>query len=267
MKIQQIRNATLKITYGGTTFLVDPWLCGKGELGSFAQIPGQPYVIPDPVKMQISMPLYDLPMDRDAVLSGVDFYIVTHIHPDHIDIAPDGTVGKYLDKQVPVLVQNAQDARVLEKSGFRDVRILSAEGLELGRVKVTHRAARHGTIIPCGEAMGVLFQAAGEETLYVAGDTVWYPEVENTLKTFCPGVIALNCCAAEIVQNGRLIMGDEDVACVAQTAPKARLVLTHLDNVAHASLTRYTLRGRLAARGVESYFMPADGETLEFPAR
>lgn len=30
MKIQQIRNATLKITYGDTVFLLDPWLQDKG---------------------------------------------------------------------------------------------------------------------------------------------------------------------------------------------------------------------------------------------
>lgn len=137
--------------------------------------------------------------------------------------------------------------------------------MTLGQVKLTHRPVRHGTIVPCGNAMGVLFQAQGEETLYVAGDTIWYPEVENTLKAFRPRVIALNACAAETVENGRLIMGDEDVACVAKTAPEAKLVLTHLDNVAHVFLTRYTLRGRLAARGVDGYFMPADGETLQFP--
>ena len=30
MIIQQIRNATLKIMYGGITFLVDPWLQDQG---------------------------------------------------------------------------------------------------------------------------------------------------------------------------------------------------------------------------------------------
>ena len=31
MKIQQIRNATLKLSYGGKVFLIDPWLAAKGE--------------------------------------------------------------------------------------------------------------------------------------------------------------------------------------------------------------------------------------------
>ena len=101
MDIQQIRNATLKIVYQGKTFLIDP--C------SFGDIPGKPYMIPDPVKMEIAMPIYGLPRTPQEILNGVDYYIVTHIHPDHVDIAADGTVGQPLDKSIPVFVQNEQD--------------------------------------------------------------------------------------------------------------------------------------------------------------
>ena len=110
MNIQQIRNATLKITYHSKTFLLDPWLCGKGETGSFSDIPGQPFIIPDPVKMQIAMPIFPLPMDVRDVLDGVDYYVVTHLHPDHIDIVADGTVGAPLDRSVPVFTQHEGDA-------------------------------------------------------------------------------------------------------------------------------------------------------------
>lgn len=70
MDIQQIRNATLKIVYQGKTFLIDPWLCGKGSLGSFGDIPGKPYMIPDPVKMEIAMPIYGLPRTPHEILNG-----------------------------------------------------------------------------------------------------------------------------------------------------------------------------------------------------
>ena len=131
MDIQQIRNATLKIVYQGKTFLIDPWLCGKGSLGSFGDIPGKPYMIPDPVKMEIAMPIYGLPRTPQEILNGVDYYIVTHIHPDHVDIAADGTVGQPLDKSIPVFVQNEQDAAIFEKSGFQDVQVLSKSPLTL----------------------------------------------------------------------------------------------------------------------------------------
>ena len=73
----------------------------------------------------------------------------------------------------------------------------------------------------------------------------------------------LNACAAEIVGYGRLIMNDEDVEAVAQTAKNAKIVISHMDTVAHASITRYAMRGLLAKRGVV-YLMPEDGETLAF---
>jgi hypothetical protein len=35
VELQQVRNATVKITYGGTTFLIDPMLAKKGTYPGF----------------------------------------------------------------------------------------------------------------------------------------------------------------------------------------------------------------------------------------
>ena len=66
MKIQQIRNATLKVTYAGATFLIDPWLAGRWEMGCFADIPGAPFTVPDPAKCHIPMPICPLPLPESA---------------------------------------------------------------------------------------------------------------------------------------------------------------------------------------------------------
>ncbi len=261
MKIQQIRNATLKLTYGGKVFLVDPWLIGAMKFGRFVDIPGKPFSTPDPVREQIPMPICDLPASVEEILRGVDYYVVTHIHPDHVDMAPDGTVGKPLDKNVPLFVQNSEDAAAFKRSGFGNVEVLGEN--VLGAIKLTKTPARHGTIKPCGEACGLIFQADGEKTLYLAGDTVWFGGVQDSLTTFRPDVVIVNACAAELVDYGRLIMNDEDIDCIAQTLPTAQIVVSHMDNVAHATITRHEMRGLLARRGVD-YLMPADGETLEF---
>ena len=263
MKITQIRNATNRIEYAGKVFLIDPWLAPKHQF-CFVDIPGMPFHVPDPVKENLPMPFYDLPMPVEEVLKGVDCYLVTHIHPDHIDLAPDGTVGAPLDKKTPVICQNESDAAVFRKSGFRDVTVLPMDGMSFGEAKLISVPARHGTVVPCGDAIGVIFESGKEKTFYLAGDTVWYPEVAQTLKTYRPEVIALNCCAAETVENGRLIMNDEDVECVAKSALQARLYLTHFDNVAHASITRHIMRGRLMERSVTNYDMPEDGQSVEY---
>ena len=264
MKITQIRNATNRLEYAGTTFLIDPWLAPKHTL-SFVDIPGMPYHIPDPVKENQPMPFYDLPMPVEQILADVDAIIVTHLHPDHIDISPvDGTVGAPLDKSLPIFCQNEEDATVLKKSEFSQVTVLPMTGLMVGDVKITKIAAQHGTYKGCGEAMGVIFSAETEKTFYLAGDTIWYHEVQKAIDRFKPEVIALNCCAAETKENGRLIMGDEDVWNVSLAAPEARLYLTHMDNVAHASITRFMMYGKLASYGVSNYDMPEDGESIVY---
>ena len=123
MKLTQIRNATIRMIYAGNVFLIDPWLAPKHQL-SFVDIPERPFHVPDPVKENIPMPFYGLPMDTEQILSGIDYYIVTHLHPDHIDIAKDGTVGGPLNKQTPVICQSTEDAKILQYSGFSEVIVL-----------------------------------------------------------------------------------------------------------------------------------------------
>jgi len=262
MKIKQIRNATLKIEYGGKNFLIDAWLIEKQKFGRFIDIPGTPFHTSDPVKMQIPMPICGLPESVEEILSGVDFYILTHIHPDHIDLNfADGTVGAPLDKNTKIFAQDSNDAEVLKKSGFKSIEILAEN--KIGEIKLTKTPARHGTIIPMGDACGVIFQAPNEKTLYLVGDSIFYDGVQKTLEKFKPDVVILNTCAAEFVDNGRLIMNDEDVLSVSKVVPNAQIIISHMDNVAHATITRHEMRGLLARRNVK-YFMPNDGETLEF---
>ena len=265
MQIRQIRNATIKIHYGGKIFLVDPWLAPKDGFGCFARLPESiPFKTPDSQKTFISMPICPLPTTVDEILADVDYYIVTHIHPDHIDMEMDGTVGNMLNKETPVLVQNDEDAQVFVRSGFKDVRILPQSGLSIGEITVTNVPARHGVTIPCGSAMGFMMEGE-EKTLYLAGDTVWYEQVEENLRRFQPDVIILNACAAELVDFGRLIMDAEDVAQVITHAPEADIIISHMDNVAHASLSRTSLSEQLDLQNLLSRVkVPADGETLSF---
>ena len=262
MKIKQIRNATLKIEYAGKIFLVDAWLAGRNTNGGFGDMPNLPLHTADPVKMQMTMPFFELPETVEEILNGVDFYILTHVHPDHIDCAQNGTVGAPLDKSVKIFAQDSNDAEILKRSGFKSIEILSENNID--KIKLTKTPARHGTVNPLGNACGVIFQAPNEKTLYIAGDTIFYEGVQETLKKFKPDVVILNACAAEFIETGRLIMNDEDVLSVAKTLPTAQIIISHMDNAAHAAITRYEMRGLLAKRKVEKYLMPADGETLEF---
>lgn len=266
MVIEQIRNATIKIHYGNKVFLVDPWLAPKDSFGSFASLPPSiPFQTRDSQKSFISMPICELPKTVEEILSGVDYYIVTHIHPDHIDMSLDGTVGSLLNKKTPLLVQNEEDAQVFKNSGFENITILPENGLSMDNIRITKVPALHGVNIPCGSAMGFMMEGE-DKTLYVSGDTVWYEKVAENLKKFQPDVIVLNACAAELIDFGRLIMDAGDVKKVIQSAPDSEIILSHMDNVAHASLSRTALGDALKEAGAFSskIKIPEDGEVLEF---
>ena len=80
-----------------------------------------------------------------------------------------------------------------------------------------------------------------------------------------PDVVVLNACAAQLKTYGRLIMDDADVESVCRAAPNATVIASHMDTVAHASLTRKTLRAALERRGFASrVLMPDDGEEYTF---
>ena len=261
MHIQQIRNATNRITYAGKTFLIDPWLAEKGATGTFA---GLPFRCLHSGQTHIPMPMEKLPLPVDTILHGIDAYIVTHVHPDHIDMAADGTVGAPMDKRLPVFVQSGEDAETLKRSGFVAVTIL-AETTTFEGVRLIKTPGLHGTEKPCGPSCGVIFEHPSEATLYVAGDTVWYEGVAETLGKYRPRVIILNACAAELMDYGRLIMDDSDVEAVYRACPNAQIVISHMDNVAHASITRAGMVDRLTRRGILSrVHIPADGEICTF---
>ena len=121
MKIRQIRNATLRINFGGAELLVAPWLISQSEGFTFGQSLFASEVV-DPAQRDIVMPICELPIALADVLSGVDAYVLTHLHPDHFNMAADGTVGAKLDKGVPIFVQNDDEVAVMKHSGFSGVR-------------------------------------------------------------------------------------------------------------------------------------------------
>lgn len=65
MQLQLIRNATLKIQYGDTVFLLDPMLAAQGTYPGFAGTH----------RSELRNPLVELPMPVEDVVTGVDAFI------------------------------------------------------------------------------------------------------------------------------------------------------------------------------------------------
>lgn len=261
MKIEQIRNATIRIEYAGKNFLVDPWLMPKDAMGPLIG-----FALVNPAIRDIKMPMCQLPKSTEEILADLDAYIVTHVHPDHLDMNVNGTGGDPLHKSTSMLVQNIEDAEYMKGSGFTDIQIMQEEGCDIeGNIHLIKTPGRHGTKLPCGPASGFILQHEQEKTIYVAGDTIWYSDIKTTLETYQPDVIILNACAAELLDFGRLIMDDNDVYEVYKTCPNATIIASHMDTVSHATLTRETLRQKLVEKNIaDKILIPADGEIYQF---
>ena len=163
VRVRLIRHATCLIHYGPRTLLVDPML---GDLGTMPPIARSPNPRPNP--------LVPLPMPAARVLDGIEACLVTHTHSDHWDAAATTLVPR----DAALLIQ-PPDARKFADWGFsaalpvtdamawKDIRI-SRTGGQHGRGAVGERLA---------PVSGFVLSGSGQPTLYVAGDTVWCPEV------------------------------------------------------------------------------------------
>jgi L-ascorbate metabolism protein UlaG (beta-lactamase superfamily) len=129
MRLTHVRNATMLLEIGGTMVLVDPMLGAKGSMDPFASVTGNTE----------RNPLVDL-VTPLADLLAPDVVVVTHTHTDHWD----GAAAALLPRGVTILVQHAEDARLIAAQGFADVRILDRP-VRVGGLEFRRTAGQHGS--------------------------------------------------------------------------------------------------------------------------
>jgi L-ascorbate metabolism protein UlaG (beta-lactamase superfamily) len=248
MELRLIRNATLRLRYGGVDFLIDPMLSVMHAIRPMGDSPSR-------------NPIVDLPCPIDEVIDGVDTVIVSHLHPDHFDEAASGVVPRHL----PVLCQPGDGER-LAAAGFGVAEL--AGPMDHHGVEIMPVAGWHGSgpvLERMGSVIGLVLRATGEPTLYWAGDTVLCDAVRDTIAETRPDVIVTHSGGAA-AGGTTIIMDVDDTLEVARLAPDAIVVAVHLEAVAHAPVTRARLRsaGDLAGIAASRLRIPADGETVTF---
>ena len=148
---------------------------------------------------------------------------------------------------------------------FENVVAFESENLTIGNIVIHKTKAIHGdndeVVEKMGDVCGYIFEDPGEKCLYIAADTVYCLEVEQTLRKYRPEIIILNCCEAT-TPLGRLIMNLSDVEKVCQAAPKAIVIASHLDSVNHALLTRKDIVEFAKERNLSAIRVPEDGECM-----
>jgi L-ascorbate metabolism protein UlaG (beta-lactamase superfamily) len=236
VQLTLVRNATLLLELAGKRIVVDPML---DDAGSRPAIDGTRNPIPNPT--------VGLPFPAEDVVRDLDAIVVTHRHRDHLD----GRAEELLPRNVPLFCQ-PEDEQALLELGF-DAHPVE-DSLEWEGIRITRSPGRHGS----GEMAELLAPVSGFvlDDLYIAGDTVWYEGVANTIERHAPRVAVVNAGGAEFEEGGLIIMGIDDVREVAARVPI--VVAVHLEALNHCYLTRAGLRAALP-----DVVVPDDGETLE----
>jgi L-ascorbate metabolism protein UlaG (beta-lactamase superfamily) len=168
---------------------------------------------------------------------------------------------------MPILC-HARDRDAIKATGFEDVRAIG-DAIRVGDVTIRTTRGRHGppeVLEDMGEVSGFLISAPSEPKLYWAGDTILCPEVEAVLAGERPDLVVIHGCGALWNGKGPLVM---DAAMVMETlrlAGEATVIVTHLDAVDHATVSRADIRALAAADPVATarLHIPDDGERLDF---
>jgi L-ascorbate metabolism protein UlaG (beta-lactamase superfamily) len=248
MKLQLIRNATLRLEYAGRIILIDPLLGSKHSYPSYTGIEDNPTV--------------DLPMPATEVLADVDLLLISHLHTDHFD----KKAQEIIDKELPIFCQPG-DKEIIETYGFKHVDELESE-TQWDQVGISRTGGQHGTgqwAKRLNPVSGFVFQHANEPTLYWIGDSVWCEEVERALDKYQPQVIVTHSAGAELEDSGPIVMDAAQTIMVCQAASPAVVIATHMEALDHCKTTRKDLQDAVEKSGIDKnrLLIPNDGELVE----
>lgn len=252
MRFQLLRHATAVIAMNRLNLLLDPMLSQKESMGPIVNAANQNRI-----------PMVDLPLTESelrGLIEPLNGVLVTHVHRDHWD----ARAAELLPKPLPVICQ-AEDELAVRKAGFAQVYPVKTK-LEWQGIQIFRTGGQHGTG-EIGKKMGIVsgyvLKAEGEPALYIAGDTIWCPEVKDALQTFKPEVVILYSGAAAFLTGGPITMNADHVIAVCRELPSAKVIVIHMETMTHCLLTRTELRKRLEQEGLSGQVLiPRDGEVV-----
>lgn len=250
MKIQLIRNATMKLTYADRTILTDPMLSPKDAIKSFAGRSRNPTV--------------DLPFEISEVIGDVELVIVSHNHPDHID----AVAAEELPKQMPLLCQLG-DKAALAAMGFINVVPVESKHMwqEINIIKTGGRHGQGKILKHMGQVSGFVFQADNEPTVYWVSDSILCKDVESSILDHKPDIIITHSGGATIPGYDPIIMdAKQTLALFDKISEDVVVVAIHMEALDHCMVSRPALQELARAKGVAEtrLLIPQDGEIITF---
>lgn len=249
MKLQLIRNASLILSVNGKNILIDPMLAPKDSYPSIQQ-----------TSNQLLNPTTDLPftsVELEKLIAETDAVLLTHLHNDHWDPA----AWALLNKDVIVYSQPA-DVETIRGQGFRNIKAITDQ-ITWGEIQMIRTGGQHGT----GEIGERLGPVSGyviryeNESIYIAGDTIWCPEVKQSIDIYQPANIILNGGGARFISGDPIVMDTKDILTVCTYAQSSHIYVVHMEAVNHSMESRALTRNVIASNHFDKRcLVPDDGE-------
>ena len=250
VKIQLIRNATIKIEYAGKTFLTDPMLSPKESFMSFVE----PNVNKNPT--------VDLPMSNQEILNGVHAVLVTHAHPDHFD----PVAIQQINKDLPLFYQPF-DEKTITESAFKNARKVET-AINWEGINIIRTGGKHGkgeVLQVMGEVSGFVLKAENYPTVYLIGDCIWDDEIKNNIAKYNPDIIITHSGGALFQGNSQILMDAEETIKVVESTNSAKVIAIHMESLDHCPVTRNQLRELANSKNIskDRLIIPEDGKIIE----
>lgn len=263
MKIQLIRNATMKINYGAETFLTDPMLADAKTYTGFLD------------REHLVNPTSDLPITQENILEGITSVLVTHTHiPSENQGGPsdhfDQVAVELLQKDLRVYAQPF-DLKGLKRVGFKNI-ITIDDVTTLDSITISRVEGRHADIdqlLPLvGDSSAYVLQAPNEPTVFWTGDTLLTKEMKAYISNLQPDVCIVHAggAALPIDANGnmsQLVMNADDTIELAKLVPHAKVVAIHMEALDHCPVTRQELLEKATANNLQDRILiPNNGDVI-----
>ncbi|MBO6936676.1 MAG: MBL fold metallo-hydrolase [Deltaproteobacteria bacterium] len=251
MQLTQLRNATIHLELGPHRLLVDPMLSDPGALPPLRMVGGSGE----------RNPLVPLPPVTDALLDEVTAVLLTHEHPDHLDVAG---IEWIRERGLPVWTSGMDAPNLARKDVDAHELVDGSLGMRVEVVPSKHGRGLVGWVL--GPVAGFYLAHPGEPSLYLTGDSILTANVLDAIERLQPDVIVAPAGNATLGFGGDILFSPDELVTLAHAA-RGQVVLNHLEALDHCPVTRAELRERMAAEGLaDRVHVPEDGERLVFSA-
>jgi L-ascorbate metabolism protein UlaG (beta-lactamase superfamily) len=249
-----IGGSTALIEFSGVRFLTDPTFDPAGS-----EFRSGSYVLE-----RISSPCGS----SESVLP-VDAVLLSHDH--HFDNL-DASGRQFLNRADRVLTTKAGAERLGGNAiGLAPWESYAIAAPAVARVTVTATPARHGPADgDRGPVIGFVLadSAAGENTTYVSGDTVWYEGIAEVAARFRIhyAVLFMGAARVEAVGPHHLTFTADEAVQVAKALPGARIIPLHFEGWRHFSEGRELIDRAFRGAGLrDRLFWGEPGVRLDLP--